>query len=53
MKTSILVDTNVLVDVMTLSSTWFEWSRAALKLAVERFETYFPAIRIISPDTHP
>jgi predicted nucleic acid-binding protein len=36
MKTSILVDTNVLVDVMTFSSTWFEWFRAALKLAVEQ-----------------
>jgi predicted nucleic acid-binding protein len=36
MKTSILVDTNVLVDVMTFSSTWFEWSRAALRVAVEQ-----------------
>jgi len=36
MKTSILVDTNVLVDVMTLSDAWFDWSRAALKLAVEQ-----------------
>lgn len=35
MKTSILVDTNVLVDVMTFDSTWFDWSRAALSLAVE------------------
>ena len=34
--TSILVDTNVLVDVMTLNSKWFDWSRAALKLAIER-----------------
>jgi hypothetical protein len=36
MKTSILVDTNVLVDVMTFNSVWFDWSRAALSLAVER-----------------
>jgi len=36
MKTSILVDTNVLVDVMTFNSAWFSWSRAALSLAVER-----------------
>ena len=35
MKTSILVDSNVLLDVMTLSSTWFDWSRAALHAAVE------------------
>jgi predicted nucleic acid-binding protein len=35
MKTSILVDTNVLVDVMTFNSAWFDWSRAALSLAVE------------------
>ena len=34
--TSILVDSNVLVDVMTFNSIWFDWSRAALKLAVER-----------------
>ena len=36
MKTWILVDTNVLVDVMTFNSAWFEWSRAALHVAVER-----------------
>jgi predicted nucleic acid-binding protein len=36
MTTSILIDTNVLIDVMTFNSTWFEWSRAALNLAVER-----------------
>jgi predicted nucleic acid-binding protein len=34
MKTSILVDSNVLLDVMTLSSAWFDWSRAALEVAV-------------------
>jgi predicted nucleic acid-binding protein len=36
MTTSILVDTNVLVDVMTFNSVWFDWSRAALNVAVER-----------------
>jgi len=35
MTTSILVDPNVLLDVMTLSTKWFDWSRAALKTAIE------------------
>lgn len=100
MTTSILVDSNVLLDVMTLSATWFDWSRAALKEDIpwpaaflagrahvqyrrsggtrtntlpdffigahalvsshfllardtSRFETYFPGLQVISPDTHP
>jgi predicted nucleic acid-binding protein len=35
MTTSILVDSNVLLDVMTLSANWFDWSRATLKTAIE------------------
>jgi predicted nucleic acid-binding protein len=35
MTTSILVDANVLLDVMTLNAKWFDWSRAALKAAAE------------------
>lgn len=35
MKNSTLVDSNVLLDVMTVSGAWFDWSRAALNVAIE------------------
>ncbi len=56
MKT--VVDTNVLLDIITQDATWCSWSERALRKAAEhstptrdaaRYPTYFPALTIIAP----
>lgn len=41
MKT--LVDTNVLLDIITQEKGWSAWAEAA------RYRTYFPGLTIIAP----
>lgn len=62
----ILVDSSVILDVLTRDHRWFEWSAGQLQhfesledLAINplltrdpaRVRTYFPEVRIVSPDT--
>jgi len=58
-----LVDSNVLLDVITEDETWIEWSSNALARAAAvadlrlltrdatRYRTYFPTDQLTSPDT--
>jgi predicted nucleic acid-binding protein len=40
----ILVDTNVLLDLVTADPNWAEWALARLEEA-PRYRTYFPSLR--------
>jgi predicted nucleic acid-binding protein len=40
--TAILVDSNVLLDVLTEDERWFEWSS-------ERYRSYVPRLELIAP----
>jgi predicted nucleic acid-binding protein len=42
--TAVLVDSNVLLDLMTEDSRWFSWSAAAVESAADRFRLVINAI---------
>jgi predicted nucleic acid-binding protein len=42
--TAVLVDSNVLLDVMTEDAAWFAWSAAALERAADRFRLVINAV---------
>jgi predicted nucleic acid-binding protein len=54
-----LVDTNVLLDLVTDNADWAEWSQRQLEAAavrgpvltrdVRRYRSYFPTVRLIAP----
>ncbi|CAN7458242.1 hypothetical protein LJR258_003003 [Rhizobium sp. LjRoot258] len=59
--TSVLVDTNVFIDVFGPEARFKEWSsemilrlrpRRLLTRDAARYRTYFPSLDIISPETH-
>jgi predicted nucleic acid-binding protein len=42
--TAVLVDSNVLLDLMTQDTQWFSWSAAALESAADRFRLVINSI---------
>ena len=42
--TAVLVDSNVLLDVMTEDASWFEWSASAIARAAESFRLVINAV---------
>jgi predicted nucleic acid-binding protein len=42
--TAVLIDSNVLLDLMTEDPRWYAWSAAAIEKAVDRFRLVINAI---------
>jgi hypothetical protein len=61
--TDVLVDSNIILDVLTEDTQWFEWSSQKLSdyadqgilvinpftRDINRYRTYFPAVQPITP----
>jgi hypothetical protein len=53
--TAVMVDSDVLIDIMTEDPRWFAWAsdapaRAAITRDVARYRSYFPKLALIAPD---